>query len=390
MQFLQPILLWGLLGIGIPILVHLWRGKKGKVIHWAAMRWLSAMESSATKGAKLDNILVLLLRILLFVLLVLSLSQVFVPMLDQASEGRIVHLVQPSNPIVEEYRFEIQQALERGEEVYWIDDDLTRIENVEDLKPVRKQSSLQVSLNKLPRETTELYLYLGNSQNAFKSDFYLSPIRPTLFLGDADLAKSPRQVVSIAGGKAFAVDEEGVLDSIPEGKKETASVDLGEDDFAYFLGEISDQEKVFVKASLDAIKDVYGFGFVEKEKPDGARLIFDSQFPAGDSSDKLYFVAGNFSFSEQANLVSFPDQLDFEHSELVQAGKLPEVILEKFLAQASLEKLDVPLSQTQLESRFLVQDLGDEDKKPNLNLLLLGFLVLCLAAERFLANRQGI
>src|SRR5690606_35948401 len=109
---LQPILLWGLLGISIPILIHLWQGKKGQVIHWAAMHWLSEQESSVAKGFRLENVLVLLLRILMLVLLVLLLSQLYFSNTNTIPEPRVIHLFQPTKQLTKEYKFELQQALE--------------------------------------------------------------------------------------------------------------------------------------------------------------------------------------------------------------------------------------------------------------------------------------
>ncbi len=390
MQFLQPILLWGLLGISIPILIHLWQGKKGQVINWAAMHWLTTQESSVAKGFRLENILVLLLRILLLVLLVLLLSQVHVSNTNTIPEDRIIHLIQPNNHITEEYKFELQQALEKGEEVYWADENLTAIESLDDLKPEGKVSDIQASLNKIESNATGLNLYLNNSESALKTEFYLSPLKPNFFLGSAHRAKSTKQVISIEGGKRLEVNGRGLLDSISGSKEAVVSINVEKGDFAYFLGEISPLEQVFIKASLSAITDVYGFDFVEKEQIEQATLVFDTQLPIENSSDKLYFISDNFSFSEQSNLVSFSDQLDFEHSEVVQTGKLPEVILEHFLAFSGVEKLDVGLSQSQLESRFLVESHQVQSRKSYLSLLLLGLFVLCLAAERYFACLQGI
>src|SRR5690606_4219921 len=182
----------------------------------------------------------------------------------------------------------------------------------------------------------------------------------------------------------------GLLDSISDSSDQGSTIAFNKANFAYFLDGISDSEQVFVKASLDAITEVYGFDFVEEESIEEAHLIFTANPPEVDAPDKLYFVSDNFSFSERINLVSFSDQLDFEHSELVRAGKLPEVILARFLDFFGIEKQDVPLSHAQLENRFLVEGELGKEKEANLNLLLLGFFVLCFAAERFLANRQGI
>jgi hypothetical protein len=383
-------MLWGLLGISIPILIQLWRGKRGQVIQWAAMRWLMDEESSVAKGFRLENIWVLLLRILMLILLISLLSQVFISKLSEVSEERIIHLVQPSNQLTEEYKFELQQAIENGEEVFWADEKLSAIEGLEALNPRGKTSDLQASLSDIPSTVTALNLYLRNSQNEFKADFYLSPVKPTLFVGNAEMSNSPTQSLVIDGVNVLAVNEQGLLDSSSVKKEGTASINLAEADFSYFLAGLTDSERVFIQASLEAIGHVYELEFVEKKGLEEAKLVFDRQVPSDHNTDKLYFISDNFTFSEAGNLVSFSEKLDFEQSELVQTGKLPEVILESFLAFSGVEKRDMPLSKSQLESRFLVENSQGQNKKANLNLLFLGLFALCFAAERYFANRQGI
>ncbi|WP_192350752.1 BatA domain-containing protein [Algoriphagus sp. Y33] len=390
MQFLQPILLWGLLGISIPILIHLWQGRKGQVLHWAAMHWLSKEESSVAKGFRLENILVLLLRILMLVLLVLLLSQVFIPILKNMPEERVIHLVQPTAQVVEEFKFELQQALEKGDEVYWADENLTPIEDLNYFKSKDKISNIQASLDLIPSDASALHLYLANSQNGLNSDFYLSPLKPFLYLGSADLTTSQKKLIAVEGGKMLKVDPSGVVIPSSEENETAVSIGLEKEDFGYYLGDVSSTEREFINASLEAIWDVYGFGFVEKEKIDEASLIFDRIPPSEKDRVKLYFISDRFSFSEQSNLVAFSEQLDFEHAEVVQTGKLPEVILEAFLEFSGVEKKDAPLSHAQVAGRFLVGQHKDEGKKANLNLLLLGLFMLCFGAERYFANKKGL
>lgn len=390
MQFLQPILLWGLLGISIPILIHLWQGRKGQVLHWAAMHWLSKEESSVTKGFRLENFLVLLLRILMLLLLVFLLSQVFIPILDNSPEERVIHLIQPNNQLAEEFKFELLQALEKDEEVYWADENFTSIESLDDLNTDRKEVNIQASLDLVPGNTSALHLYLTNSNNGLKSDFYLSPLKPILHLGIPELASSPKQLISVEGGKMLEVDSSGLVVPSSEVDETAVSISLEKKDFGYYLGDVSSSERAFISASLEAIKEVYGFGFEEKDDLGDAILIFDGRVPSDFNEDKLYFISDTFTFSEQANLRVFSEQLDFEHSELVQIGKLPEVILEMFLEYSGVEKKDTPISHAEATSRFLVEYHTGKDKKANLNLILFGLFILCFAAERYLSNKQGL
>ena len=388
MQFLQPILLWGMLGISIPVLIHLWRGRKGKVMSWAAMHWLPAQESTTAKGFRLENLLVLILRIIILGLLVLLLGKVFIPFLNQNVDEKVVHLVQPDKLIADEFRFELRQALENDEEVYWANGDLTAI-TAEIMDPGRIDFDLQAALDQIPQEAGKLILYLDNSQKALGYGFYKSPVKPQLMLGSADLEKVNIERFGFPVDLFFQVNEEGLFDAISGGTDGKTRL-INEDQFSYYLADIEGSEAGTIKASLEAITEVFGFEFHEVDSGEQATLFFGHAQPEDNAASKLYFISTDFSYSTGKNLMLFSDELDFEHAEAVQTGHLPEVILEKFLEFSGIEKKDAYWSMSQLSRKFLVEGKNGQEKKANLNLLLLGLLVLFLGLERYFANRQGV
>lgn len=389
MQFLQPIFLWGLLGISIPVLIHLWLGKKGHVMAWAAMHWLSTKESAVAKGFRLENLLVLILRILLLTLLVGLLGKLLVSSCKDDSEKRIVHLVQPTESLIEEFRFELQQAFQKREEVYWADEKLTSIESLEEMKSREYDFDLQTPLTGIGWEVDELNLYLENSQNTYKDQFFVTPVTPTLFLGQTHIKQVKNKVFAIAGGATIVVDQAGLLDSISGAVNDAGDTEQAR--FYYFIGqEIAGSAAQFIRASLEAIDQVYGFGFRETSAVDEATLVFGHTLVTAKTGDKLYFISEESSFPSLPDQVNFVDELDFEHSEVVRTGRLPEVILKKFLAYLAIDQKDVPISKSQLRSRFLVDKQYNQQQNPNLNLLLLSFFVICLGLERYFSNRQRI
>lgn len=74
MQFAQPIMLWALAGLSIPIAIHLLSRKEGKVIYLGSLRHLSETSTQQFRGIKLNEILLLVLRSLLIILFVLLIS----------------------------------------------------------------------------------------------------------------------------------------------------------------------------------------------------------------------------------------------------------------------------------------------------------------------------
>ncbi len=74
MQFLNPIWLWGLTGLMIPIGIHLLSRKEGKVIRIGSIRHLEETSTKQFRNIRLNEFLLLALRCLLITLIVFLLS----------------------------------------------------------------------------------------------------------------------------------------------------------------------------------------------------------------------------------------------------------------------------------------------------------------------------
>src|SRR5687767_2711962 len=74
MLFLNPIWLWGLTGILIPIGIHLLSRKEGRTIKIGSVRHLENTHTKQFKSLRLNEILLLVLRCLLITILVFLLS----------------------------------------------------------------------------------------------------------------------------------------------------------------------------------------------------------------------------------------------------------------------------------------------------------------------------
>src|SRR5438874_13196099 len=75
MTFLQPIILWGLPLILLPVVIHLLNRMRHRSQPWAAMRFLISATRSSVSHAKLRQFLILLFRIFAVLMLVLFLSR---------------------------------------------------------------------------------------------------------------------------------------------------------------------------------------------------------------------------------------------------------------------------------------------------------------------------
>lgn len=75
MVFLNPWYLWALLGLIVPVAIHLWNKKQGKTIQVGHIKFLKTSDSQRSKSLKFRELVLLLLRMLLISLLVFLLSE---------------------------------------------------------------------------------------------------------------------------------------------------------------------------------------------------------------------------------------------------------------------------------------------------------------------------
>jgi hypothetical protein len=82
-MFLNPSFLWALLGLGIPVAIHLWSKKQGKRIKVGSIKYLQTSDSQKSRHLKLNELVLLLLRMLLTAILVFIIAE---PRLTYPSE----------------------------------------------------------------------------------------------------------------------------------------------------------------------------------------------------------------------------------------------------------------------------------------------------------------
>lgn len=94
MSFLYPTYLWALLGLAVPVAIHLWSKKEGRTIRIGSVRLLTESDPKKTSNVKLNEIWLLLLRMLMIIVLVLILAQ---PQISAKQEiSPVTYLVEPS------------------------------------------------------------------------------------------------------------------------------------------------------------------------------------------------------------------------------------------------------------------------------------------------------
>ena len=77
MMLTQSAWLWGLVALALPVAIHLLSRKEGRVVPLGSLRHLRETTSQQFRGIKLNEYLLLALRILLLILFVLLLAGLF-------------------------------------------------------------------------------------------------------------------------------------------------------------------------------------------------------------------------------------------------------------------------------------------------------------------------
>ena len=94
MTFLTPSYLWALLGLAVPIAIHFWSRKKVKVIKVGSTRFFETLDPKQTNSIHLNELWLLVLRMLVIGLIALLLAQ---PRLKKnIQDSPITYLVEPS------------------------------------------------------------------------------------------------------------------------------------------------------------------------------------------------------------------------------------------------------------------------------------------------------
>jgi hypothetical protein len=79
MEFVNPFFLFGLLAIGVPIIIHLFNFRKYKRVYFTNVRFLRELKEQTKKQSQLRHIIILLMRILAIACLALAFAQPYIP-----------------------------------------------------------------------------------------------------------------------------------------------------------------------------------------------------------------------------------------------------------------------------------------------------------------------
>jgi hypothetical protein len=389
MQLLNPLMLWGALAVGIPIALHFWHQKKGKLLNWAATQWLTEKDLQPAKGVRLDNVLLLIVRCLLLLLLVFVLTKPLLNSLNTTSSYQKVHLVQPYERVVSNYRFELEEALKKGEKVYWIDDKITPVEDLSNLSfaPPLGAGGLQTYINKVYELNhqfgkAQYELYLVNNQSLSQVPTIFVPSKFSLHSVIDSTQKSPKPYLELSDKKKLfvnAANQLTIAPTLPPNEKFKAEP-VHKGALNVLLENANTSEKQTVKATLKALNEVYQLEFSIDDK-----LASGKKYNWIFTNKETLFDAK--AFSEKIKTIPFS-----LIKEKASNGQLPEYLGEVVVQQFGLNPNQSPLSQQQLQSLFKTESAQKQTGTENeawFSKLIVLFFVITLGVERWLAIQKN-
>ncbi|MCE7062010.1 BatA domain-containing protein [Dyadobacter sp. CY343] len=396
MELLQPWMLWGAAGIVLPFAIHFWYQKKGKVLEWAASRWLFEKTSLKHRGVRLHEILLLLVRCALILLLTLILSQPIFNFRENSMADKTVHIVEPNAAVVNEYRFELENALRKGEKVVWVDKQAVEMERIGNIPKVNNPAQyLQNTINHIPAAGVSFKIYLASKQGLLDQPKIYVPGAFDLYPAFDSTDRRPLRYLLNSEGEKLAVHPQtGILEvfgSEPAGYRfASAPAHSGP---VYVLVKFKNSlERQTVTAAIEALETVYKIPFDIDESENADRKydwILADQLPATINPQSIYLISGKPEPIQKRNNVHYlPDSMRLPASELVQNGRLPEWLGEKMAAHFGLVGNSGMLSTQQLRSIFVEAKPAAEQAATSLRRWLLLLLVLLTMLERWLALRK--
>ncbi|ADB37372.1 BatA domain-containing protein [Spirosoma linguale] len=392
MQFVEPFLLWGALAVSIPVAIHFWHQKQGKPLPWAATQWLIEKQQQQSRGFRLDNVPLLIIRCLLLILLAFLLAQPILNWFQQPPAIQKVHLVQPSQAVADNYKFELTDARKKGEKVIWADERLSELDD----KPINGQPStrfsalkLQTAINRLDTKNTELHLYLINSQKLADVPVISVPAKFSLHTA-VDSAAQPRPYLVVKNEQKMFINRTGKLVSLPtlDPTLKFQSVPVHSGPIAVLLSYQKAQEQQTVKAALAALSDVYGFDFSIDDKPASNRSydwILTDKLPSKPSPQTFYTLSGMAQLDGQANVMFTNESLTPQTSDRAATGQLPEWLGLQLLHHYELGLTNASLSNRDLQSLFVPTNKPTTEQQAGIQHGLLLLFVCLLAVERWIA-----
>ncbi len=389
MEFINPSFFWGLLALSIPIAIHFWNKKKSSLLNWAAFKWLIEENQKTAKGISLDKILLLTLRLIAIILLVFLLSSPLFPIKNKRDK-ELIHIVDPNKKVIENFRFELENALKNKEKI-------VELNTLSDLKSsLEFQYSdtnpllIQTQLNKVPElfPNQELRIYLANNEKyTCQSSIYI----PAKFAIKSIQDSSNSIKKAIKGENnllLFTNDQNHFQFNLNSNIKRKI---VKNSPIQILICSNIETEKKSIVASLASLSEVYNFDIDLKNSHELYDVLIGNLAIKNAKrlkKDGLIIHSSSFlddTFNPNLKIASFLEVLSPDSSNLVYNGKLPETIGNIIVAHYGLENTKPLLGENEFKALFKEKSIIKKNKKDWKQDLLLSLFIISVIAERWLS-----
>lgn len=162
MQLANPIFLWALTGLSIPIGIHLLSRKEGKVIRLGSLRHVHETSTQQFRGIRLNEILLLVIRCLLIILFTLILSGLNWNSIGETRWVLIEKGLESQPPLITM----LDSLKEEGYEVRVLTEDFPLVEESDSISSVANYWELIEQLSS--RNLSDVIVFAQNRSDHFK------------------------------------------------------------------------------------------------------------------------------------------------------------------------------------------------------------------------------
>jgi hypothetical protein len=180
MQFLNPIWLFAIAAISIPVVIHLWNIRPGKTLKVGSIALISAAAQKSSRSFKLNDVLLFILRCLFLLTLAFLLAAPFWQRSQAIAKTKGWVLIPKAN-LKETYKnlkFTVDSLSKAGYEFHFFDEDFNKFELnkllndslLKDKAEVKNYWSLVAKLNEKLPPTLPVYLLTPNQARYFSGN----------------------------------------------------------------------------------------------------------------------------------------------------------------------------------------------------------------------------
>ncbi|RYE26814.1 MAG: hypothetical protein EOP42_20170 [Sphingobacteriaceae bacterium] len=177
LQLTNPLWLWAIAGIIVPVLIHLWHIKTGRTLKIGSIALLGESARQSSRSFRVTDWPLLLLRCLLLLLLAFLLTEPYWQKLLKPAPAKGWILVEktPVKEVYQHFKPKIDSLLKRGYELHLLDTSFKAVKLAEILKDTVLQQKqvgywpLLKSLEQKIPQKTKVYLFTSKQLQHFKS-----------------------------------------------------------------------------------------------------------------------------------------------------------------------------------------------------------------------------